>query len=101
MYDLLLLSDRLDRVRGYLESLEVDSPAYDNVDEALDSIIRDTQPSSNMVCKFCGEPFTDWFERTMHYDTCSSIARNRRHGEFTRHTGTRVVETNVHTKGDS
>jgi hypothetical protein len=77
MYDLPLLSARLEDVKGYLSSLEVDSPAYDNVEEALDSVIEDTKPQSNMVCKFCGEPFTDWFERTLHYDTCPSIARNR------------------------
>lgn len=86
MYDLPLLSDKLedirDRVKEALVSGELLREAEQrDLDDELGELVEQTSPSGNMVCKFCGEPFTDWFERTLHYDTCAEIRRIRQLGK--------------------
>lgn len=77
MFHLQPLLDDLEASRDSLPSPKDRSELVDDVDDVLSNLIAKYSPQRGLVCSFCGEPFSDWFERTMHYDTCKSIARNR------------------------
>jgi hypothetical protein len=84
MYELSLLYRKLEDARDALP----DDETAEESEEILSTLIADLEPDSSMVCKFCSEPFSDWFERTLHYDTCQSIARNRRKNPVDTHPST-------------
>lgn len=80
MYDLLMLHSRLESARDCLpdDPCSQDLHGIQLAEEELTSLIESCEPDGDMTCGFCSEPFSDWFERTLHYDTCQSIPRNRR-----------------------